>query len=151
MNKKFVIGITFLSISILLIAPSINAIEYREVTEIANIQYQKSKHTIYSRVSDNFMKMLIDLLIEIVIFIVDLIDNILVFFAIIFTGWGHRDPPGLMYYVTYLLHLINLFIGKLLINILNFISSLLDDKIGIINDNKHYITFPEGQCLTHAL
>ncbi len=102
--------------------------EYREVTEMVNHQYQKSMQTMYSHLSDNFIKAFIDLLIEIVIFIFDTIDNILAFIALIFLAWGHRDP-GLMYYFTYLLHLINLFIAQSLILILNFISSLFDDAI----------------------
>jgi len=126
--KSKTLLLVIISVFLLMMIPHVNAIEYREVTEIFNHQYQKSIQAMYSHVSDNFIKKFIDLLIEIVIFIFDIIDNILAFIAIIFLGWGHRDP-GLFYYFTYLLHLINLFIAQSLIHILNFISSLFDDAI----------------------
>jgi len=130
-SKKLLFVI--ISVFLLMMIPNVNAIEYREVEEIVNHQYQKSIQKIYLHISDNSIKVFIDLLIELVIFIFDIIDNILAFIAIIFLGWGHRDP-GLMYYFTYLLHLINLFIAQSLIQILNFISSLFDDAI----ENKIY-------------
>jgi len=124
--KSKTLLLVIISVFLLMMIPHVNAIEYREVTEIFNHQYQKSIQAKYSHVSDNFIKEFIDLLIEIVIFIVDLIDNILAFLAFIFFGGGN---PGPMYYFIYLLHLINLFIAQSLIYILNFISSLFDDAI----------------------
>ena len=138
MRNSILFG-NILAVFLILMIPHVNAIEYREVTEIVNHQYQKSVQTMYSHVSVNFMKMFIDRLIEIVIFIVDSIENILAFLAIIILAGGHRDPDDCpMYYFIYLLHVINLFIGQSLILILNFISSLIDDAIKISNNNNSY-------------
>jgi len=118
-----------LSVFLFLMIPHVNAIEYQEVIELVDNQYQKGILTMNSYLTENFITELIDFLIIIIGFICGIIEKVLAFLGNIVLLGGHRDPDDCpVYNVLYLLYLINLFIGKTLIDILNFISSLIDDS-----------------------
>lgn len=127
MLKSILFGL-ILSVFLFLMIPNVNAIEYQEVMEEVNNQYQKSIQTMNSYLTENFITNLIDFLIIIIGFICGIIEKVLAFLGNIVLLGGHRDP-GPIYYLMYFMYLINLFIGKTLIDILNFISSLIDDSI----------------------
>ena len=120
MKKVVFIG-CFLTSFLLLMIPNINAIQYKEVTDVVNHQ---SIYTMYSQLSAGFINSLIDFIIKIVTFIVDSIERILAGLAFIILMANNYDFDSLIYKILYALSQINLFLGLTLINILTYISSL---------------------------
>ena len=124
-----------LSVFLLLIIPHVNAIEYQEGIEEVNNSFQKIIPTMNSYLTKNFITRLIDFLIMVIGCIYTIIEKVLAFLGNLVLLGGHRDR-GPIYYLIYFMYLINLFIGRFLINFLNFILTLFDDAIDKRLDNK---------------
>ena len=134
MRNSILFGL-ILSVFLFLMIPHVNAIEYQEAIEEVNNSYQKIIQTMNSYLAKNFITRLIDFLIMVIGCIYTIIEKVLAFLGNLVLLGGHRDP-GPIYYLIYFMYLINLFIGRFLINFLNFISTLFDDAIDKRLDNK---------------
>jgi len=108
--------------------PNVNAIEYQEAREEVNNSYQKIIQTMNSYLAKNFITRLIDFLIMVIGCIYTIIEKVLAFLGYLVLLGGHRDR-GPIYYLLYFMYIMNLYIGRFLINFLNFISTLFDDAI----------------------
>lgn len=129
MKKTTILG-SVLAGFLLLMVPQVNAIQYKEVTEIVTHQYQQRIQTMRSYVAENFITELIDLLLRIIGYIYTTIEKVLAFIAFIVLLGGHRDPDDSpLYQILYVLYLLNLFLTQSLINILTLISSLFDGSM----------------------